>query len=578
MANRLLSINVGTPLDVDFPNGKRVATAIWKTPVTGRVIARRLNIDGDRQADLLGHGGEQRAVLVYQADSYRYWQKFLSREEMAWGQFGENLSVDGLPDSEVCIGDRFLIGDAIFEVSQPRVTCHKLAIHMNQDDMPSLMVRHDRPGFYLRVIREGEIGAGDEILKIAAAQNGMSVSAINKLLYASPHPRQMLRAASEIDALSPGWKESFRSLLDDNADSFANAGLSPHKLSPSAWTGFKQLKVSRISIESDDVKAIELADPSGSNLPAFRAGQHIVLRLPQRDGTKIYRSYSLTGSVSRGYRIAVKRLPSGLAGKYLHDDLAIGDFIDTSAPRGDFVLDAHTPKPVVFISGGIGVTPLLSMLYAIVEDRPTGDNVWWIHGSKNSSHTVFDSEVTALLAGATELRKWKVFSLPGQSDRLGSTYDHNGHITVEHLRELGVPKDSIFYICGPYNLQQDLIDGLSAWGVAISNVHIESFGDASVSSLTTTRKNTFSDGAPRVTFLKSNKSAAWNGQLNSLLELAEANDIAVKWSCRAGVCHRCETPLLGGTLKYDPDPIDPPPDGIALLCCAIPKDDVQLDL
>jgi len=155
----LVSVNVGLPADVEW-QGKVVHTAVWKRPVAGRVMARRLNLDGDGQGDLAGHGGEHRAVMVYQLDSYRYWETHLQRHDFEYGQFGENLTVDGLADHEVCIGDRYRIGGALFEVTQPRVTCYRVGIRMNNPAMPSLLVSHKRPGFYCRVIEEGEIGAG----------------------------------------------------------------------------------------------------------------------------------------------------------------------------------------------------------------------------------------------------------------------------------------------------------------------------------------------------------------------------------------------------------------------------------
>src|SRR5450755_23577 len=164
--DRLISVNVGLPQDVEW-QGKVVRTAVWKRPIAGRVMARRLNIDGDGQGDLAGHGGENRAVMVYQLDSYRHWEKYLQRNDLEHGQFGENLTVDGLPDSEVCIGDRYRIGKALFEVTQPRVTCYRVGIRMNDAQMPSLLVSHKRPGFYFRVLEEGDIGAGDEIEKVS---------------------------------------------------------------------------------------------------------------------------------------------------------------------------------------------------------------------------------------------------------------------------------------------------------------------------------------------------------------------------------------------------------------------------
>ena len=142
---RLLSVNVGLPRDVTW-NGKTVCTAIWKSPVAGRQTVRKLNIDGDGQADLAGHGGEQRAVFVYQMDAYQYWENFLGRKDFVFGQFGENFTVEGLPDDEVCIGDRYRIGDAILEVTQPRVTCYRVGIRMNEPRMAALLVAHHRPG------------------------------------------------------------------------------------------------------------------------------------------------------------------------------------------------------------------------------------------------------------------------------------------------------------------------------------------------------------------------------------------------------------------------------------------------
>ena len=156
---RLLSVNVGLPRDIAW-QGKTVHTGIWKTPVEGPRMARRLNIDGDGQGDLNGHGGERRAVFVYQMDSYRYWQNHLGRNDFVYGQFGENFTVDGLPDAEVCIGDRYRIGGALFEVTQPRVTCYRLGIRMNEPEMAALVVKHGRPGFYFRVLEEGRSTGG----------------------------------------------------------------------------------------------------------------------------------------------------------------------------------------------------------------------------------------------------------------------------------------------------------------------------------------------------------------------------------------------------------------------------------
>src|ERR1700749_2782177 len=201
-AGSLLSVNVGLPQDVAW-HGRTVRTAGWKRPVDGPRMARRLNIDGDGQGDLAGHGGEHRAVFVYQIESYRYWQEHLKRTDFVPGQFGEKFTVEGFPDDLVCIGDRFQIGSALFEVTQPRVTCFRVGIRMNEPRMAALLTSSCRPGFYFRVLEEGDVGAGDEIVKVGEAEERMTVAEINALLYFPNHPQGLLERAWRINALSP---------------------------------------------------------------------------------------------------------------------------------------------------------------------------------------------------------------------------------------------------------------------------------------------------------------------------------------------------------------------------------------
>src|SRR5579863_808351 len=210
---RLLSINVGLPRDVAW-RGEKVHTAIWKQPVQGRIAVRRLNVEGDGQGDLAGHGGEHRAVMVYQMDAYHYWEAQLGRKDFSFGQFGENFTVDGLPDSEVCIGDRYRIGSALFEVTQPRVTCYRVGIRMDEPRMPALLVAHGRPGFYFRVLEEGEVEAGDEIVRLMQGPERMTISEVDALLYKPGHLADRLEKALHITALSTGWRSSFKALLE----------------------------------------------------------------------------------------------------------------------------------------------------------------------------------------------------------------------------------------------------------------------------------------------------------------------------------------------------------------------------
>ena len=241
-AGSLLSVNVGLPKDVAW-HGKTVHTAVWKRPVDGPSQVRRLNIDGDGQGDLAGHGGEHRAVFVYQIESYRYWQDQLGRDDFEYGQFGENFTVSGLADDRVCIGDRYQIGEALFEVTQPRVTCYRVGIRMNEPRMPSLLVSHHRPGFYFRVLREGAVRAGDEIVRVAAGPEAMTVAEVDGLLYLPGHSRERVLSALRIPALPDGWKASFRAVADQAGTpggAAGNAGLTAVS-SPPAWPGFRSL-------------------------------------------------------------------------------------------------------------------------------------------------------------------------------------------------------------------------------------------------------------------------------------------------------------------------------------------------
>src|SRR5258707_8745154 len=278
---RLLSVNVGLPRDIEW-NGLDVQTGIWKEPVRGRCRVGGLNLDGDGQGDLAGHGGEQRAVFVYQIESYGYWQEQLNRSDFVHGQFGENFTIEGLPDDAVCIGDRYQIGSALFEVTQPRVTCYRVGIRMNESRMPALLTSSGRPGFYFRVLQEGEVGPGDEILKVGEAKERMTVAEINALLYSPNHARDRLERALQIEALSPGWRSSFEPLLHSHTS--GNAGLVPEAAAHPAAPGFRPLAVATIDQESADVLSLTMQSPNAQPLPTAIPGQYVVVRLQRAAG------------------------------------------------------------------------------------------------------------------------------------------------------------------------------------------------------------------------------------------------------------------------------------------------------
>jgi ferredoxin-NADP reductase/MOSC domain-containing protein YiiM len=583
---QLLSVNVGLPREIEW-KGKTVRTAVWKDAVRGRRKVGRLNIDGDGQGDLRGHGGEQRAVLVYQIDSYRYWERQLGRKDFVFGQFGENFTVEGLSDNEVCIGDHYKIGSALFEVTQPRVTCYRVGIRMDEPRMPALLVEHHRPGFYFRVLEAGEVAAGDEIVKVSYGPERMSVAEADALLYLTGHSRTQLERALRIPALSVGWRGSFEALLaQERTSGTGNAGLTPEAGPPPAWRGFRPLRVSRKVRESSNVISLVLEPTDKQPLTAALPGQFVVLRVrAASDAPALMRTYSLSGepSVER-YRVSVKREAHGAAGIYIDDELQVGDVVDTSAARGSFTLHPGS-TPVVLLSAGIGATPVLAILHALAAEASTRE-IWWLYGARSGREHPFAEETRSLLKVLTHGHSHIRYSSPDLEDQPGVDFDAPGRLNVRVLRELSVPRDGDFYICGPSIFMSDLTAGLTDWGVAPSRIHTEFFGPGpSITpgiAASPRRLPHLPAGPPGsgalVSFARSGLNVRWGPTFHSLLELAEACDVPVRWSCRTGVCHTCETGLVTGTVGYWPDPLDAPADGNVLICCSHPESDIVIDL
>jgi ferredoxin-NADP reductase/MOSC domain-containing protein YiiM len=580
---RLLSVNVGLPRDIVW-RGMTVHTGVWKDPVQGRCRVGKLNIDGDGQGDLAGHGGKWRAVFVYQIESYRYWQDQLHRSDFVYGQFGENFTVEGLPDDGVYIGDRYRIGGALFEVTQPRVTCYRVGIRMNEPRMAAFLTSSGRPGFYFRVLEEDEVGAGDEIVKVDEGKEQMSVAEVNALLYSPPHPRDRLERALQIAALSPGWQSSFTALLGSRSD--GNAGLAPASAAHPAAPGFRPLNVTAIDQQAADVVSLTMQCADGEPLPEALPGQYVVVRLPGIGGAPLFRSYSLSGPVStERYRISVKIEPNGAAGAYLRDHVRVGSILQVSSPRGTFVLRSGE-APVVLLSAGIGATPVLAMLYAISSahsKRP----VLWLHVARDGKHFPFAAEVRRLVSNLSPARSYVCFSRPEVADRLGTDFDAAGRLSRAVFEEAGVTPEADVYLCGPTRFMTDMKAALTELGVLPDRIHLEVFnggesltpGVAEAVTKTPHRPRLDLETGPLVSFARSGITAHWNPAVyQSMLELAEACDVPVRWTCRTGVCHNCESGLVSGKIVYEPQPLDLPATGNLLICCSHPVGDVVVDL
>jgi ferredoxin-NADP reductase len=518
-------------------------------------------------------------------DSYRHWAEEFGRDDLAPGTLGENLTVDGLPDDEVCIGDRYRIGHAVFEVTQPRVTCYRAGIRIGVPQMAALLVSHRRPGFYCRVITEGEIEAGQDIVRIAAGPGQVTVAEIDALLYLPGHPRGALERAVGIPALSAGWKASLQSLADNPPTAAGNPGLTAVAAgSPPAWAGFRPLEVTVVHDESRHVRSVSLADPDGADLPEWLPGQSITLRLRVDGDGFLTRNYSLSNRTGSGeFRISVKRESPGAASNYIHTRLKPGDRVDVAAPRGTFVLHERD-TPVILISAGIGATPVLAMLHTLAAAGSRRD-VWWLYGARDGAEHPFDAESRTLLNRLPHSHARVFYSRPVEADRQGVDFTDRGRLSAAAIQELALPRDGDAYICGPASFMEEVSAGLTAYGLDGTRVHTELFGapTALTPGITATSTRPHAPAGPPgpgpdVQFARSGISARWGPPSVSLLEFAETCDVPTRWSCRTGVCHTCETALLSGTVRYDPEPLDLPADGDVLICCAQPTDAVVLDL
>ena len=582
-AMTLKSVNVSIPKEVPH-DGKTVTTGIFKEKVEGRVMLRRLNLEGDGQADLWGHGGAFRAVYAYSLENYDYWARELGRDDFAIGQFGENFTVAGMLDDEVCVGDIFRIGGALVEISQPRIPCYKLALKMGIEGFQNRFLESGRVGFYFRVLEEGEVGAGEEVVLVKRDSRAMTVREISNLLYFDKENLEATRQALHIPALSHGWKGSFAGRL-------AKA-----ETSTEGRKGLRSFVVARKEPESEPITSFYLVPEDGAPLPGFVPGQFLTLELDLPGQPRpVIRTYSLTErSNPEYYRLSIKRepapadepdLPEGLSSNHFHDQVEVGTTLRAGAPRGKFHLDPDGERAVVLLSGGVGLTPMISMLDAIVQSdaaRP----VWFVHGSRNGREHAMGAHVRRLAEENENVHVHIRYSRPDPDDVEGRDYDSRGRIDMALLKQILPFDDFDFFICGPTPFMRSLYCGLLSLGMSESRIHYEFFGPGSM--LTEQSKpagpvavptaEAELTGGTQVTFARSGVTAGWDPACESILDLAERHGLNLAYSCRSGICHTCMCELTEGEVEYLDEPLDEPDPGHVLICCSLPKTNLVLEV
>ena len=351
--------------------------------------------------------------------------------------------------------------------------------------------------------------------------------------------------------------------------------------------GFRSLAVTAVDHESADVISLTMRSADRQPLPTALPGQYVVLRLqPTAGGPPLFRCYSLSDAPStERYRISVKVEPNGAAGTFLRDHVRVGDSLDVSSPRGSFILQPGE-HPVVLLSAGIGATPVLAMLHVLAAAR-SRRQVLWLHAARDGQHHPFAAEVRRLMLALPHGRSFVCYSKPDFHDKMGENFDATGHLSRSVFDEFDISREADVYLCGPTRFMSDMKEVLATLEVARQRIHVEIFvgsesitpGVIGVATRAPHLPNDDANTGPVVSFARSLIAAHWSASAyQSILELAEACDLPVRWSCRTGVCHTCESGLISGSVNYDPDPLDPSAAGNLLICCSRPVKDVVIDL
>ncbi len=579
----LRSVNVSMPKDI-LHDGKDVTTGIYKEPVDGRVMLRSLNLDGDGQADLWGHGGAFRAVYVYSFENYGYWARELGRDDFTVGQFGENFTVEGMLEDDIRIGDVFRVGSALVEVSQPRVPCYKLAIKMGIEGFQNQFMASGRMGFYFRVLEEGEVGAGDSIELVRRAPGAMTVREINELLYFDKKNLDGAARALDMPALSHGWKGSFEERI---AKAAAPANTQER---------YRSFVVDRKEPDSETITSFYLIPEDGAALPEFLPGQFLTFELSIPGQSKpVLRTYSLSDSPNPDYyRVSIKREPAppnrpdltpGLSSNYFHDEVGIGTTLRVGAPRGKFHLDPDSERPVVLLSAGVGLTPMISMMNTIVQSgarRP----VWFLNGARDGREHAMGAHIRRMAEDNENVQAHIRYSQPGSADIEGRDYDSRGRIDIALLKQVLPFDDYDFYLCGPTPFMRSLYCGLLSLNVSEERIHYEFFGPASVlkedakpiGPAKAPTAETELAGGIQVSFARSGVTAAWDPDCESILDLAERHGLNPDYSCRSGICHTCMCTVVEGEVEYLEEPLGEPDRGCALICCSRPRTNLVIEV
>ncbi len=358
-----------------------------------------------------------------------------------------------------------------------------------------------------------------------------------------------------------------------------------------AWNGIRKFTVTEKIAECADTFSFHLQPHDRKALPSFRPGQYLTFQLlPPGASKPLIRCYSLSDCARQThYRVTIKRClppsgtdhPAGVSSSFFYESVKVGDILDVKAPSGHFYLDLEKPRPVVLISGGVGVTPMIAMANALTEAGSSRE-IWFFFGARNSQEHMFKSAMADLAARHPNVRMHVCYSKPRATDATPRDYQHEGRVTVELFKKLLPSNNYEYFLCGPGPFMETITEDLRAWGVPDAWVHFEAFGPASVKRAAPPATKAALHPAPgkngdEVTFAKSGQTVPWNAEQTSLLELAEAHGIKLEAGCRAGNCGACLVAIKSGEIEYLGQGGAEPEAGSCLACICKPKGRLVID-
>ena len=574
---RVVAVSVSTPRIIDI-RGQPTLTSIVRNPTPGAVHFGPGGPVGNRTAV------HTEDVLATNSENYDYWTSALGVARSSWPHcyWGENLTLSGLDERSLRIGDRLSIGaTAQLEVTSPRIPCFKLAWRLGQpDSFLRALVQSGRTGFYLRVLRAGPVMAGDEIRTESPHPSHLTVSDLSRLLHDDTAAVAQLERAQSMRGLGRQAIEMLRNRITQLTEGT--------RCRRGRWSGWRRFEICDIMVESSEVRSFKLRPADRGDVAQFRAGQFLTIRLPTRGGTPVTRVWSISDydEDAGTYRLTIRRSANGRGSQYMHETARVGDTLEVRNPAGGFALDRSTVFRVTLISGGIGVTPMFAMLKAHAQ-RSNVSPLLWIHSTQNGATHVLRAEVAALLSSQPRFESRVIYTAPRSSDIQGVDFHEVGRLNAERIttmlgssyqcrpfgRDIELPSQAgLFYICGPAQFEASVRGALRAFGVDEAAIFSERFHPST--------NEVIASGPCEVRFTRSAKTVRWSPEEDaSLLELAEEHGVEAPFNCRAGSCHSCETAISAGTVTYRLQPAVSPPPGRVLLCCSRPSSDsLELDL